>query len=62
MKNVDFETESNKSDLELEKDVSGQIIQAIGPFGKWQLKKCIFVAFVIFMPATLHLLKMIFYR
>ena len=43
-------------------DVKEQIIEAIGGFGKWQLRKCMFIIFVIWTPASFHLLNMVFFR
>ena len=44
------------------KDVREQIFRAIGEFGKWQLIKCVYIIFIIWMPASFHLLNMVFYR
>ena len=35
---------------------------AIGPYGKWQLIKCIYLACIIWIGASFHLLNMVFYR
>lgn len=43
-------------------DEREQIIHAIGGFGKWQFGKCLFIVSVIWMPASFHLLNMIFFR
>eukprot|EP00095_Tigriopus_kingsejongensis_P009131 maker-scaffold1236_size70259-snap-gene-0.18 protein:Tk09131 transcript:maker-scaffold1236_size70259-snap-gene-0.18-mRNA-1 annotation:"conserved hypothetical protein" len=52
--------EDTVSDLSI--DAKEQIIDAIGGFGRWQLKKCLFIAVVIWMPASFHLLNMVFFR
>ena len=49
-------TDSTKDDLK------EQIIDAIGGFGKWQLRKCLFILFIIWTPASFHLLNMVFFR
>ena len=43
-------------------DLKEQIVDAIGGFGKWQLRKCVFILFVIWTPASFHLLNMVFFR
>ena len=43
-------------------DLKEQIVDAIGGFGKWQLRKCIFIIFIIWTPASFHLLNMVFFR
>ena len=43
-------------------DEKGQIVAAIGNFGKWQLQKCVFICFIIWLPASFHLLNMVFFR
>jgi len=43
-------------------DLKEQIIDAIGGFGKWQLRKCLFILLIIWTPASFHLLNMIFFR
>ena len=43
-------------------DLKEQIIDAIGGFGKWQLRKCLFILFIIWTPASFHLLNMVFFR
>ena len=43
-------------------DSKEQIIDAIGGFGKWQLRKCLFILLIIWTPASFHLLNMIFFR
>ena len=43
-------------------DVREQIVAAIGPYGKWQLMKCIYLACIIWIGASFHLLNMVFYR
>ena len=43
-------------------DSKEQIINAIGGFGKWQLIHCIYITSIIWMPASFHLLNMVFYR
>ena len=43
-------------------DLKEQIVDAIGGFGKWQLRKCVFIIFVIWTPASFHLLNMVFFR
>ena len=51
-----------ESDVEKLKDIKEQIIGAIGGFGKWQLQKCLFIVLVIWLPASFHLLNMVFFR
>ena len=51
------EAEENAKD-----DSKEQIIDSIGGFGKWQLRKCIFIVFIIWTPASFHLLNMVFFR
>lgn len=48
--------------LEKSNDGKEQIINAIGGFGKWQLIKCIYITAIIWMPASFHLLNMVFFR
>ena len=43
-------------------DGKEQIINAIGGFGKWQLLKCLYITAIIWMPASFHLLNMVFFR
>ena len=43
-------------------DLKEQIVDAIGGFGKWQLRKCLFILFIIWTPASFHLLNMVFFR
>ena len=43
-------------------DALEQIVAAIGPYGKWQLIKCIYLACIIWIGASFHLLNMVFYR
>jgi hypothetical protein len=43
-------------------DLKEQITDAIGGFGKWQLRKCVFILFIIWTPASFHLLNMVFFR
>ena len=43
-------------------DVKEQIVNAVGGFGKWQLKKSLFIVSVIWVPAACHLLNMVFFR
>ena len=43
-------------------DLKEQIIDAIGGFGKWQLRKCLLILFIIWTPASFHLLNMVFFR
>ena len=43
-------------------ELKEQIIDAIGGFGKWQLRKCLFILFIIWTPASFHLLNMVFFR
>ena len=43
-------------------DLKEQIIDAIGGFGKWQQRKCLFILLIIWTPASFHLLNMIFFR
>ena len=50
------ETEVTKDELK------EQIVDAIGGFGKWQLRKCLFILLIIWTPASFHLLNMIFFR
>ena len=44
------------------KDAGEQIITSIGGFGKWQMIKCLYIMGFIWMPASFHLLQMVFYR
>ena len=43
-------------------ELKEQIVDAIGGFGKWQLRKCLFILLIIWTPASFHLLNMIFFR
>lgn len=43
-------------------DVKEQIVHAVGGFGPWQLRKALFISVVIWMPASFHLLNMVFFR
>ena len=43
-------------------EIKEQIVDAIGGFGKWQLRKCVFIIFIIWTPASFHLLNMVFFR
>ena len=52
----DVENEVSKDELK------EQIVDAIGGFGKWQLRKCLFILLIIWTPASFHLLNMIFFR
>ena len=56
-----FEEEEPGEILHL-KDVKEQIINAIGTSGKWQLLKCFYIVLIIWMPASFHLLNMVFFR
>ena len=38
-------------------DLKEQIVDAIGGFGKWQLRKCIFIIFIIFYFSLFQKLK-----
>ena len=67
----ELELNGKKEDLEngsevVKKDTGvdrkGQIVSAIGNFGKWQLQKCVFICFIIWLPASFHLLNMVFFR
>jgi len=42
-------------------DEKEQIIKAIGGWGKWQLQRCILITIIIWLPASFHLLNMVFY-
>lgn len=68
-----LELNGKKEDLEIAGDESleeaaaaaeevGQIVHAIGNFGKWQLRKCLFICLIIWLPASFHLLNMVFFR
>ena len=52
---------NNKEEITKD-DLKEQIVDAIGGFGKWQLRKCVFILFVIWTPASFHLLNMVFFR
>ena len=52
----------NNKDESTKDDLKEQIVDAIGGFGKWQLRKCVFILFVIWTPASFHLLNMVFFR
>lgn len=54
--------EEEAQEVEFIKDVKEQIVHAVGTCGKWQLQKCIYIVFIIWMPASFHLLNMVFYR
>jgi hypothetical protein len=54
--------EDEEGEIETIKDVKEQIVNAIGGFGKWQLHKCLYIVFFIWMPASFHLLNMVFFR
>ncbi len=54
--------EDEAGDLLLLKDVKEQIVNAIGGSGKWQLHKCLYIVLIIWMPASFHLLNMVFFR
>ena len=56
-----FEAEQEET-IERIKDEKEQIVSAIGEFGKWQLLKCIYITLIIWMPASFHLLNMVFFR
>ena len=43
-------------------DVKEQIVHAVGGFGPWQMRKALFISAVIWVPASFHLLNMIFFR
>ena len=43
-------------------DVKEQILSAVGGFGKWQMRKCVFIILIIWIPASFHLLNMVFFR
>ena len=49
-------------EIEPKPDVKEQIIHAIGGFGKWQLIRCLYITAIIWMPASFHLLNMVFFR
>jgi hypothetical protein len=53
---------ANEDDGDEEVDAKEQITAAIGGFGRWQLYKSLFVTFVIWTPASFHLLNMVFFR
>ena len=52
----------NNKEESTKDDLKEQIVDAIGGFGKWQLRKCVFILFVIWTPASFHLLNMVFFR
>ena len=52
----------NLEELEQLQDVSDQFFYVIGQFGKWQLLKCVYVLFVLFIPLSFHTLNMVFFR
>lgn len=54
--------EEQTLEIEKVKDVKEQIVNATGAFGKWQLWKCLYVVAIIWMPASFHLLNMVFFR
>ncbi|XP_023340936.1 uncharacterized protein LOC111710959 [Eurytemora carolleeae] len=56
-------TEKARLDTEENKpvDEKEQIIQAIGGWGPWQLRRCILIIIIIWLPASFHLLNMVYY-
>ena len=52
----------NFEELEQLQDVSDQFFYVIGQFGRWQLLKCVYVLFVLFIPLSFHTLNMVFFR
>ena len=58
-----LDNENNEDARQHHKDeIKEQIVDAIGGFGKWQLRKCVFIIFIIWTPASFHLLNMVFFR
>jgi len=51
--------EENKPNQTL--DEKEQIVNAIGGWGKWQLQRCILIVIIIWLPASFHLLNMVYY-
>ena len=54
--------EGQENFIERKKDVNNQIINAVGGSGKWQIIKCVYICVIIWMPASFHLLNMVFFR
>ena len=47
---------------QVEEKAREQIIEAIGPWGKWHWHKLTFMCCIIWIPASIHLLNMVFFR
>ena len=60
--NIPKDDSCKNKDESTKDDLKEQIVDAIGGFGKWQLRKCLFILFVIWTPASFHLLNMVFFR
>ena len=59
---VDLTHSRLKSDRRTSLEVKEQILTAVGGFGKWQFRKCAFIIVIIWIPASFHLLNMVFFR
>ena len=65
LKGVPEHANGHSTDLEepdSSPEVKEQIIEAIGPWGRWHWHKLTFVCCIIWIPASIHLLNMVFYR